>query len=298
MPATTHLKSRLLYNARATLGEGPVWDPRRGVLFWVDIEGGRLHGHHLKSGENTAWEFDGMIGAVIPECSGRYIVAHEKGLKLFDPEGGKTEPLGLLANTEPRLRFNDGKCDPSGNLWIGTMDKELAPGAGKLYRVSKSRGTSAILDGTTVSNGMAWSADHRIYYYIDSATFEVWRFDYDPQSAEISNKTVAFGIPEKMGAPDGMCIDLDGKLWIAHWGGHCVRRWDPVTGEVLQTIEVAAPHVTSCCFGGDAMDALYITTARSGLSPWELEKFPLSGGLFCCPVKTRGATASCFKLNL
>jgi sugar lactone lactonase YvrE len=210
------------------------------------------------------------------------LVAHEKGFLRFYPASGHSDAINLLPNKDPKLRFNDGKCDPYGNLWIGTMDKELAPAAGALYKIDSRGKVDMILEGTTVSNGMAWTDDHRYYYYIDSDSFEVWRFDYDIAEGQISNKEVAFTVPREYGAPDGMSIDRENMLWIAHWGGHCVRRWDPDKGEVLQQVQVPAPHVTSCCFGGPELDEMYITTARSGLNAEELKTYPLSGGLFKC----------------
>ena len=297
MKLSLETEASILVAAGATLGEGPVWYRETGELFWVDIEGCRLSSVQPGSLRQRNWQFDGMVGAVIPTKGKNFILAHEKGLLRFNPVNGKTEPLQLLVNEDPRLRFNDGKCGPDGNLWIGTMDKELAAGAGNLYKIEKNLQVSTVLSGTSVSNGMAWTRDHK-YYYIDSATFEVWKFDYHPETAEIYNKEVAIRIPEDHGAADGMCIDLEGKLWIAHWGGNCVRRWDPDSGRVIGRISVKAPHVTSCCFGGETMNTLYITTARSGLSKQELEEFPLSGGLFYCELPVQGDTVPYFDLNL
>lgn len=298
MKLTLETEASILTAAGATLGEGPVWYRETGELFWVDIEGCQLNSIHPGSGKQRKWQFDGMLGAVIPTTGSNLILAHERGLMRFNPNNGKTDSLQLLVNEDSRLRFNDGKCDPNGNLWIGTMDKELAPGAGKLYKVERNLRVSTVLSGTSVSNGMAWTGDHKFYYYIDSATFEVWKFEYDPKTSAIANKKVAIRIPRGHGAGDGMCIDVEGKLWIAHWGGHCVRRWDPDSGRVIGKIAVKAPHVTSCCFGGETMKTLYITTARSGLSEQQLEKFPLSGGLFQCELPVEGSTVPYFDLNL
>jgi sugar lactone lactonase YvrE len=168
------------------------------------------------------------------------------------------------------------------------MHKGLAPNAGNLYRISKKGKVSAILRGTTVSNGMAWSPDHKRFYYSDTATYELWSFKYDTETAGITDKRVCFKIPETYGGADGLCIDTEGMLWIAHWGGNCVRRWDPHKGVVLQTIKVPAPHVTSCCFGGPSHNILYITTAESGLDEAALKEFPGSGNLFQCHLPFEG----------
>ncbi len=297
MDGNAQVKAELLYEAGATLGEGPVWDHRIGVLYWVDIEGCKLHSHNPETGQNHSWDFDGMLGAVVPADDGSLVLAHEQGLLRLDRTNQQAKYLGWLANAHTKLRFNDGKCDPYGNLWIGTMDKQLAPQAGNLYRVDGRGNATVILKGTTVSNGMAWSEDHRFYYYIDSETYELWRFDYDVEHASISNKKVAFNIPREYGAADGMSIDRDGNLWIAHWGGSCIRCWDPASGRVLRKMAVDAPHVTSCCFGGRDLDTLFITTARSGLTNEQLAKYPLSGGLFSCKPGVKGRALHYFKLN-
>jgi len=297
MPDPSTLTATLLFDARAVLGEGPVWDHDKATLYWVDIEDCTLHRHNPKDGKNNTWAFDGMIGTVIPASDGSLLLAHESGLIRFDPATGRSENLNLLFNTDPQLRFNDGKCDPSGYIWIGTMDKELAPHAGKLYRIDPHLRVTAIIHGTTVSNGMAWSPDHRYFYYTDTPTYEVWRFKYDPVTAGISHRKTVITIPEAYGGPDGMTIDNEGMLWIAHWGGGCVRRWDPDKGEVLQTIRVEAPNVTSCSFGGRELDILYITTARSGLNRAALTRFPHSGGLFSCRPGVKGSPARFFDIN-
>lgn len=298
MPIPRERTAEPVFDARAVLGEGPLWDKDHGHLYWVDIEGCRLHRHEPETDKNTSWEFDGMIGAVIPESRGTLLLAHEKGLLRFNSVTGSRKPLTLLVNTDPRMRFNDGKCDPYGNIVIGTMEKQLAPHAGQLYRVNGLGRVETLIAGTSISNGMAWTADRQYFYYIDTPAYEVGRFNYSPESEGLSNKKIAFRIPRNHGAPDGMTIDSEGMLWIAHWGGGSVRRWDPTSGKVLARILVPAPHVTSCCFGGKGLDTLYITTARSGLDRESREKFPMSGGLFSCQPGPNGLPPDCFNANI
>lgn len=290
--------AELVFDSKAVLGEGPVWDFINHRLFWLDIEGGILHCHIPLTNENKHWNFDEMIGAIAITIDGELLMALESGLAIFSLESKQLKRLHILENTNPKMRFNDGKCDPNGNFWIGTMHKEFLPGSGSLYKIDQHFQSSQQIERTSISNGMAWTSDGSKFYYIDSPSFEVVVFDFDKISSKISNRKTRFKIPPSYGSPDGMTIDNEGMLWIAHWGGGCVRRWNPENGKVLQVISVDAPHVTSCCFGGKDFNMLYITTARSGLGEEELKTSPLSGGLFCVTTKVAGKAVHLFKGKL
>lgn len=276
------------------MGEGPVWDWQGQLLYWVDIEACELHEFNPSTTKNRQWHFDGMLGAVVPMESGELYLALEAGLATFNLKTEKLMPHAVLENDDPKIRFNDGKVGPNGNFWIGTMHKTFLSGSGNLYRVSKDLTTSAVISNTTISNGMAWTSDKKKFYYIDSPSFEVKVFDYDTNAGTISNGKSLFKIPVEYGSPDGMSIDSEDMLWIAHWGGHCVRRWNPDTGEVMEIINVPALHVTSCCFGGKDLKTMYITTARSGLSTRQLQEYPLSGGLFMYNGRVKGTPINYF----
>ena len=284
-----------MFNAQAILGEGPLWDINRQALFWVDIEGCKLHSHHPQTKTNLEWSFKEMCGAAVTSLDGSLLLALESGLAKFNPESNKIHYLDVLKNSNPIFRFNDGKCDPAGNFWIGSMHKEFLSNSGNLFKVRPDYGNSIEIEKTTISNGMAWSPDQHYFYYIDTPTYEIARFDYNKPHGRISNKKVAFKVPDSFGAPDGMTIDNEGMLWIAHWGGSCVRRWDPKSGKVIEEVTVDAPHVTSCCFGGKDFNKLYITTARSGLDSERLAASPLSGALFCVTTQATGLPAFTFK---
>lgn len=295
MSDNTQHTATLLLNSQATLGEGPVWDYKKQRLYWVDIEGCKLHCHDPGKNHNTHWKFDEMPGAAAPCITGKILLALESGLATFDMEHEILVHHNALVQNDPHIRCNDGKCGPDGNFWIGTMHKELEPEAGALYSVDNYYNTRLQIPKTTVSNGMAWSSDHKLFYYIDSAAHEVVSYQFNKSQGTISHKSLLFEVPESYGDPDGMCIDEEGMLWIAHWGGHCVRRWDPEAGKVLERIDVPAPQVTSCCFGGENMDTLYITTARGGLGSKELGQYPLSGGLFMHRSDVRGTHINYFR---
>lgn len=290
----TH-KATLLFDTKSILGEGSVWDWRKQLLFWVDIEGMILHRLDPTSHKHSHWGFKRMIGVAVPAESGSLLLALESGLATFNPETGKLTEHQVLENQDSKMRYNDGKTAPNGHFWIGSMHKETLPKTGNLYGVDDGFNSQIKIPKTTISNGMAWSSDSKTFYFIDSPTYEVCAYDFDPVGSSLSNKKSVLKVPEISGAPDGMCIDSEGMLWIAHWGGNCVRRWNPETGEVLEIVDVDAPLVTSCCFGGKELDTLYITTARSGLTDSQLEEFPLSGGLFVCRPSAKGTPINYFK---
>lgn len=295
MKNSTSRKAKLLIDTKSTLGEGPVWDWQKQLLFWVDIEGKKLHRYEPSKQESTEWSFGQMIGAAVPAENGHLLLALESGLATFDWESEKLTELGVLENSNQNIRFNDGKVGPDGNFWVGTMHKEAAPRAGNLYCVGPDLKSVLTISDTSISNGMAWSSDNSTFYYIDSPTFEVRAFNFDSKNGSISNGRTVIEVPKGYGSPDGMSIDSEGMLWVAHWGGHCVRRWNPETGKVLTKVEVNAPHVTSCCFGSADLKTLYITTARSGLTEAQLKEFPQSGGLFVYKTEVKGTSINYFK---
>ncbi|MCA9977634.1 MAG: SMP-30/gluconolactonase/LRE family protein, partial [Anaerolineales bacterium] len=191
-------------------------------------------------------------------------------------------------------RFNGGYCDGDGRFWAGTMALTMEDGAGALYRLDADLSVHTMLSGVTISNGMAWSQDQRTLYYIDTPTRTVTAFDFTAETGEIGNGRVALTIPATMGYPDGMTIDRDGKLWIAHYDGGCVRRWDPETGNVLATIPLPVSKVTACTFGGPNLDRLYITTASQEMSDEQKAAEPLAGSLFVAQTPYQGFVTSRF----
>jgi len=264
---------------RAVLGEGPVW--HEGKLYWVDIEGCKVLVHDPGTGQDAAFELPERVGCVWPVAGGgRLVCGLQSGLAFLDLESGELEAIADPEARLPRTRFNDGKCDPRGRFWAGTMDMEETAPLGSLYMLAAGREPRRQWGDITVANGLAWDPDGETFYYIDSPTREVAAFDYDAESGEISNRRAIVAIPDGEGFPDGMTIDAEGKLWIALWQGWGVVRYDPKTGERLGKIDLPVEKVTSCTFGGADLDQLYITTARIGLEAAALEAQPFAGGLF------------------
>jgi sugar lactone lactonase YvrE len=193
-----------------------------------------------------------------------------------DDDGTSRTDLARFDGTGDRM--NDAKCDPEGRLWAGSMSTS-GGFTGSLYRVDANLEVVALVDDVGISNGLAWSSDRASMYYIDTPLGTVDRFSYDPGTGHISDRTVVVRIDPGFGAPDGMCIDTDDHLWIAVWGGGVVRRYDPA-GVLVDELELPAPRVTSCCFGGVDYDEMYVTTAREGMSEAQLDRYPLSGSVF------------------
>jgi len=280
-----------ILDAKATLGEGAVWDARRQVLYWVDIEAGRLHEFDPATGGNRTFELGQRVGAVVPRARGGVMLAMERGFASLDLGSGA---IRFWADPEAHLpsnRFNDGKCDPQGRFWAGTISLDRQPGAAGLYCLEPDGTVRTMLRGVTNSNGIAWSLDHDTMYYIDTPTLQVTAFDYDPRTGNITRPRPVVTIPPDSGKPDGMTIDAQGMLWIALWDGGCVTRWDPRTGRLLERVAVPARRVTSCAFGGPDLGDLYITTARVGLTERELAEQPGAGGLFRVRPGVRGVPA-------
>ncbi len=262
------------------LGEGPVWLEASSELVWVDIEGCKICYMNMKTRNIRTIQTKNRIGAAVPHRDGGMLCAMEDGIYLFD---GKTSKFQQISNTEsdqPSNRFNDGKCDPQGRFWAGTMSLVGDRSAGALYRMELDGTVNKVLDNIGCSNGLAWSVDGAEMYYIDTFSGNIKRFDYCLATGEISNMRVAAAIHTDFGYPDGMTIDCEGMLWIAHWGGGRVSRYNPYTGECMEEVHLPAKLITSCCFGGEELDELYITSARVGYTEKMLEQEPYAGYIF------------------
>lgn len=294
--ADPDLRPELVVDAKASLGEGTLWDDERQVLWWVDIINNKLHQHDPSTQKNREFDVGSMIGTVGLCDDGRLIVATYDGIGYLNPTSGK---VTYIANPEADLqknRFNDGKPGPNGSFYVGTMGIEAEEGAGSLYRLDPDRTVEKIVSDVTISNGLAWNGAEDRLYYIDTPTQEIWAFDYDKASGQVSNKRVAVTVPEWAGSPDGMTIDSEDNLWVAHWGGSAVHCWDPNSGRHLKTVALPAAQITCCTFGGANLDTLYISSAAIGLSKNELQKQPLSGGVFKVNVGKTGRKAYRFKV--
>ena len=292
------LKAELVLDAKAMLGEGSIWHPKENKLYWIDIEGKVLHIYDPVTKIDRQLPLGARVGTVVPVQGGGALVALQNGIYKIDTKSGA---LSFVNNPSPdtvHIRFNDGKCDPSGRFWVGTMALDSRKKGAVLYRIDKDKSIHKMLDSVTISNGIVWTADKKTMYYNDTPTGTIQGFDYNDKTGEITNKRVVVRIPRGGGGPDGMTIDADGNLWVALWGSGTVGKFDPRTGQQLQKVIVPAQNVSSCAFGGKNLDILYITTARVGVNEAKLKELPLSGGLFSVKPGVKGVPAEFYKGKL
>lgn len=282
-----------LFEAQNTLGEGPVWHPTHGCLYWVDIDAGDLY--HSQPGLQgySKNHFDTPMGAFCFTSQGGFILATGDGFLAWD--GGQTEP-SLLWNPlpgRPGVRLNDGKVDPAGRFWAGSIDTQQVKG--ELYRLDPDGTQHTLLSEIGISNGLGWSPDRNRMYYTDSLKRTIFIYNYDLDGGAISNQQPFVQLPDDGSGvvPDGLCVDAEGCIWSAQWNGWQVVRYDP-QGKPLVTIKLPAQRVTSCCFGGDRWDQLFITTARTGLTDAELASQPHAGDLFIVQTNTTGQATNFF----
>lgn len=276
------MKLELLFDAKATLGEGPIWDARTQTLYWLDILNKRIY-----AGADVLVELDEFIGCIAPHKNGGLVLTKRFSFASLELDPVRATLIQPLINEPTNNRFNDGKCDPRGRFIAGTMDMNETDPTGSLYALA-GKSITKLLGNITISNGMTWSLDHKTFYYIDTPTRIVRAFDYDLDAGAIANPRKAVYVPEALGWPDGMTSDTQGNLWIAMWGGAKMTKWNPNTGELLEQIPVPAKNVSSCVFGGKNMNELYITSARKGLDEAALKQYPLTGGVFRLETNVEG----------
>ena len=278
----------------ALVGEGAIWDAEKQVLYWVDILSHELYIYDPASGENRTIPTCQAVGTVVVRQSGGLVVALHNGFAHVDVDSGKITPIGEDPERSiPANRFNDGKCDPAGRLWAGTMEFSGATDQGKLYCLDIDHSVSEKLAPVSISNGIVWSGDGKTMYYIDSPLNTVRAYDYDIGNGMIGNERVV-AVNEGAGIFDGMAIDAEDNFWIAVYGGSCVKHYDSKTGALIKELELPMTNVTSCAFGGANLDELYITSACQGMDDVARAGQPLAGSLVKMDPGTRGVRAAAY----
>ncbi|MFY4775363.1 SMP-30/gluconolactonase/LRE family protein [Metabacillus sp. RGM 3146] len=290
-------KPELVIHANAVLAEGPCWDHINKVLYWVDIKGKDLHVYDPEKNSDRTIHIGQFVGTVAPAGEKEVALAMENGFHLLNLD---TEELTFLKDPEEHIkenRFNDGKCDAMGRFWAGTMDKDGEGNTGSLYCLDHNLKIRKIETNLGISNGLAWNKENTTFYFIDTPTQSVAAYDFDLEAGEVSNKRTVIHVPDEEGFPDGMTIDEEGMLWIAHYNGNQVGRWNPETGKMIESFPLPVSQVTCCTFGGKDLDELYITTGRENLDEEALVSQPLAGSVFKIKTETRGLKANFFKLG-
>jgi sugar lactone lactonase YvrE len=266
------LKAEQLTKPVAYHGEGPVWSETWGGLRWVDMLGGDI----LSLGPDGAIDrhhVDDVAAVVRPRRGGGAVLGIERGFALEESDG-KLRRLGDLWGGDD-VRMNEGGCDPDGRFYCGSMAYDQRPGAGSLYRLDADGEVEVVLEQVTISNGLDWSPEDSLAYYVDTPTHEVSVFDYSQKSGLTRRRTFV-EIPAEHGGPDGLVVDAEGGIWVALFGGSAVHRYDS-RGKLDEVVQIGARQVTACCFGGPDLDRLFITTSRENLDP---DDDPLAGALF------------------
>lgn len=266
---------------RASLGEGPAWLAASRELIWVDIDHGRLHRYSPDTAAHSSIGLNRAASSAAPRSSGGLVVTVREGFAAL--EGERAVAIAAIELEDPRIRMNDGACDRAGRYWAGTMCEYAGGG---LYRLGADLRVTRVLSGVTLSNGIAWSPDDTSMYYVDTAKGSIDVFDFDLDTGAIAARRPLIDVPPKLGKPDGIAVDDAGCVWVALWGGAAVHRYTPA-GLLEARLELPVSQVTSCCFGGQDLDTLFVTTAARGVSSTEA----LAGALFACRPGVTGPPA-------
>lgn len=282
----TDITIDIALDAQSGVGESPIWDAEQQALYWVDITGKSVHRCDPSSGAHRVWRTEDFPVAIALANSGKgAIVALAQGVGLLDFDGAMTPFTN--PDDHPGNRLNEGKCDPAGRFWVGSMQTNLNPDGspreitdhtGALFRIDPDGSSTRFSDFTIgISNTMAWSPDDKYFYFGDSLSNTLFRYDYDRESGRVDNKTVLFQ-HDAGGFLDGSCIDDDGCLWNARFSGGKLLRITP-QGKIDRTIALPVTNPTSCTFGGPDGRTLYVTSARFMLSDAEIESNPREGAI-------------------
>jgi len=275
----------------ASVGPGGLASPFTLAGPWVDVAAPAFHVYDPRRGENRMSQAPYIVSAVLPAEGGGMLALTQNGLERYDPV---TQALETIHNPEAHLpsnRFNDAKTDPQGRVWSGSMSLDASMPSGSLYRFDRPGEARAVDGGFQVSNGLDWSPDGRTFYFTDTALGIVFAYDYEAAGGTLSNRRSFLTFDPAEGKPDGLCTDSEGNLWIAIWDGWRVACYGP-DGRLKREIDMPVPRPTSCCFGGDDMKRLFITSASIRLPASVLDEAPLSGALFAIDVDVPGKPAT------
>ncbi len=284
-----------VWRGRAIIGESPLWNVEENKLYWIDIQQQRLHRFDPRTRRNETFRLPEVVTSFTFRKNGGLLLTLKKTFAFFDPATGELERFGSVELDEDNNRFNDGKADPAGNYWAGTMNsKEWKTPAGRLYRFGRDHAVQTMLTKLVCSNGCGWSPDGRTFYHTQTFRYIIHAYDWNPRTGGLSRRRVFAEVdPKSGGFPDGLTVDAEGFVWSCQVGLGRIVRYDPA-GNIERIVPLPVPRATDCTFGGDDLGTLYITTARETMDAAALRRAPLSGSLFAMRPGVYGLPARRF----
>lgn len=291
------MEAKLESKYDSQLLEGPIWDIENQRLLCVDILNNKLINYDPKRQVLSDVKFPYNVTSVTKVKGSLLLLSTRNQLIIFDEMNKETKELLTLADLGKSIRFNDGKCDPFGRFWVGTMSEDGVKEKANLYVINTNGEIKKAKDGLSISNGLAWNKAADTMFVIDTPTNKVKSYSFSKETTELKDEKLIIDLTNIKGSPDGMTIDVNDRLWIALWGGARVICVDPKIGEIVDSITLPVSNVTSCTFGGTELQTLYITTAREGLDSEQLNLEPLAGSLFSCQVGIKGAFSTSYQYD-
>jgi sugar lactone lactonase YvrE len=279
----------------AIVGESPLWHAAQRRLYWVDIQGKKVHRFDPASGRNETFKLPDLVTCLAFRKQGGLLLTLRKEVAFFDPESEKLQIFATVEEEKSHTRFNDGRVDHRGRFWAGTMgDPDWDKPVGSLYRVDPDQTVTRMQGDVVCSNGTSWSPDGKTMYQTESFRYTIFAYDFDSETGVHSNRRVFAKVNQKHGAfPDGLCVDAEGFVWSNQVGIGRVVRYDP-SGQIRQEILLPVPRAVGCAFGGPDLDILFITSARETMTPEQLRQAPLSGSIFAVKLETKGLAPTQF----
>jgi sugar lactone lactonase YvrE len=272
---------------KASLGECPTWSVDEQALYWVDINAPSLNRFDPHTGDNSAWSMPEAIGSFALREGGGFVAALRDGIWFVDSDGKVRRKIADAPYDPAHHRFNDGRADPQGRFWAGSMNEQRDASTAKLYRLDADLALIPMISGITISNGLAWSPDSRTMYHADTTTRTISAWEFDPLTGDVANRRMFAQFSAETDWPDGGAVDREGCYWSAFYRGGKVVRISS-RGEILAEFPLRAMCPTMCAFGGPDLKTLYVTTARQRRSTEELSRLPQSGGIFAMRVDVPG----------
>ena len=286
-------EARLVADCRNVLGEGVTWDHAARRLHWVDIESSEFWTFDPATGRISTHKAPERIACFAPRRGSGFVVAFASGFAFYDPATGRREDLAAFEPANPHTRLNDGRTDRQGRLVAGGFDEREGKFVSSVVRLDRDRRVITLFGGVACANGICFSRDGRTMYFADTPARTIWAFDYDTATGDVANRRVLARLDGQPGQPDGSCVDAEGFIWNAQWNGHRVVRFAP-DGRIDRIVPIPVLNPTCVTFGGEALDTLYVTTARYLMTPEQLAAEPRSGALFAVMPEVTGLPDAAF----